>query len=700
MKIIPSWLREFVDIPVDDRKLAEDLTLAGISVESIEGEGERTVYDVDFTPNRVDAMNHYGVARDCSAVYKTDLRPIAAKVQKGSGEARFAIEIEDPKGCARYTAQVIRGVKIAPSPERIAQRLTLVDSRPISNVADASNYTLQEIGHPTHCFDLDTLEGGKIIVRRARKGEKLKTLDAVDHELHPDDLVIADAVKPVALAGVMGGWDTMITERTKNVLIESAWFDPASIRKTARRQGMHTDASHRFERGADVGITPAACARVAQLILQSAGGQLEGAQIDAYPRHFIAPALTLRRSEVRRILGQDIPDTDIARILRRLGFGVTVGATAAAAKHEVAPVGRGGAHAAIAEEVDAYTVQVPTWRLDVEREIDLIEEIARIYGYDNFENKLPGFVGGVIELPNARKQQMLHESLLGLGYSQAISLAFISREDAAAFSNCGIVEIANPISETAAVMRTSLVPSMLSMISYNLNRGNSDVRLFEIGNIYERVGERTEEHPRLCFAATGAAMERDVHQQGRAYTFFDMKGDIETLLGEFGYRTLYFDTHAAEYFHPGRSARAVMDGKTVVRFGQLHPKITAERKLKQEVFVAEFDLERLFEASLRKPFYKAISRYPEVDRDFSFVFDDSVTFERIRGTVNALRIAELTRLQPVEIFRGGNVPAGKYSLLVRVEFQSSERTLRDDEVALWSQQIVKKLEALGGQQRA
>ncbi len=434
--------------------------------------------------------------------------------------------------------------------------------------------------------------------------------------------------------------------------------------------------------------------------MQTADGQLEGGQIDAYARHFTAPTLTLRRSEVRRILGQDIPDVEISRILRRLGFAVTIGATAAAAKHEVAPAGRGGAHAAVAEEVDAYTVQVPTWRLDVEREIDLIEEIARIYGYDNFENTLPGFVGGVVELPDARKQQKLHDSLLGLGYSQAISLAFISREDAATFSGCNIVEIANPISETAAVMRTSLVPSMLGMIAYNLNRGNSDVRLFEIGNIYEKVGERTEEHRRLCFAATGAGVERDVHQQGRAYTFFDMKGDIESLLSEFGYRSLYFDAHSADYYHPGRSARAVMDGKTVARFGQMHPQIAAERKLKQEVFVAEFDLERLFEQSLRRPFYKAISRYPEVDRDFSFVFEDGVTFERIRGAVNALRIANLTRLQPVEIFRGGNVAAGKYSLLLRVAFQSAERTLRDDEVALWSQQIVKALEALGGQQRA
>ena len=716
MKIIPSWLREFVDIPVDDRKLAEDLTLAGISVESVEGEGDRTVFDIDFTPNRVDAMNHYGVARDCSAIYDRDLRPIIAKTKPGvipsevakateSRNLHFPIEIDDSKGCARYTAQVIRGVKIAPSPEKIVQRLTLVDSRPISNVADASNYTLQEIGHPTHCFDLDTLEGGRIVVRRARRGEKLKTLDGVERTLHPDDLVIADANKPVALAGVMGGWDTMITERTKNVLIESAWFDPASIRKTARRHAMHTDASHRFERGADIGCTTIACARVADLIIETAGGRLEGGQIDPYPRKLSHPTLTLRHGEVRRILGAGIPDTNVSRILRRLGFGVSLGPAAVGpaalsrSKAEIAPPGRGGVHAAIAEEVDAYAVQVPTCRLDVMREIDLIEEIARIYGYDNFENSLPGFVGGVVERPEERKQQWLREALLGLGYNEAISLSFISREDAAAFSNLEIVEIANPISETAAVMRTSMVPSMLGMLGYNLNRGNASVRLFEIGNVYEKTGERTAEHKRLCVGATGAAIEGNVHQQPRPYSFYDLKGDVETLLAEFAHSALYFDAHTADYFHPGRSARAVMDGKTLARFGQLHPRLAAERKLKQEVFIAEIDLERLFELSLRKPRYEAISRFPEVDRDFSFLFDDVVTFERIRGAVSAVRVAELTRLEPVEIFRGGAVPKGKYSLLLRAAFQSPERTLRDEDVALWSQQIVKALEALGGEQR-
>jgi phenylalanyl-tRNA synthetase beta chain len=508
----------------------------------------------------------------------------------------------------------------------------------------------------------------------------------------------------------MGGFDSMITEKTRNVLIESAWFDPASVRRTARRHSMHTDASHRFERGADLGITPTACARVAELILENAGGQLEGPEIDAYPRKITRPTLTLRRSEVRRHLGQDIPDTEVARILRRLGFGVAAAGrtTTAAPVKSAAPAGAGGAHAAVAAEVADFTVQVPTWRLDVDREIDLIEEIARIYGFDRFPNTLPGFVGGVVELPDARKEAKLRASLLGLGYNEAVSLTFISHADAARFSCATAVEIANPISEEASVLRTSMVPSMLNMLAYNLNRGNADVRLFESGNIYESIDARTAEQRRLCLGATGAALPSSVHAPGRPYSFFDLKGDLETILGAFQYSSLYFDLdpNAPDYYHPGRSARAVMDDATVARFGQLHLQVAAERKLRlsaQEIpaiYIAEIDLERLYRNDLRKIRCQPIPRFPAVDRDFSFIFDDLVTFERIQSAIAALRLAELRGLVPVEVFRGGAIPAGKYSVLLRVTVQSAERTLRDDEVALWSQQIIKSLESLGGTLRA
>ncbi|HWR17789.1 MAG TPA: phenylalanine--tRNA ligase subunit beta [Terriglobales bacterium] len=704
MLLLPSWLREFVNIPVDDTKLADDLTMAGISIEGVTSENGQTVYDIDITPNRVDAMNHYGVARDCAAVYNADLISATAQLPDGKGKANFTIEIADADLCARYTSRIVRGVTIKPSPQKVADRLTLLGSRPINNVADATNYALQEFGHPTHAFDLDKLEG-KIIVRRAHDGEVVKTLDGVERKLTKDDLVIADAKKAVAIAGVMGGFDTMITEETKNVLIEAAWFDPAAIRRTSRRLGMHTDASHRFERGADWGCTPLACDRVAQLILESAGGTLEGGQIDVVARKVERPTLSLRRSEVTRILGrnsdgQEIDATEIERILRHLGFGVTAGRSTVVSKTSGATAGSGGTHAAVAEAPADFTVQVPTWRLDVEREIDLIEEVARIYGFERFPNTLPTFSGAVQELPDERKETRMRRDLLAMGYDQAISLSFISHEEAKAFASMDIVEVANPLSEEASVMRTSLVPSMLDMLARNLNYGTTDVRVFEFGNAYEKLGEKAEQYRRLAMGATGNAVPGDVHEKSRPYTFFDMKGDIETMLSAFQYSNIYFDATAAEYFHPGRSARVVIDGRRIGQFGQIHPKVAAERKLKQDIFVAEFDLERLYQQSLRDISYRKLSNFPAVDRDFSFIFDDAVTFEKISNAVDALRLSDLTRFWPVEVFRGGSVPAGKYSVLLRAEFQSNDRTLRDEEVALWAAQIVTALNALGGAQRA
>jgi phenylalanyl-tRNA synthetase beta chain len=445
-----------------------------------------------------------------------------------------------------------------------------------------------------------------------------------------------------------------------------------SIRLTARRHGMHTDASHRFERGADWGATPLACRRVAELILETGGGQLEGGLIDAIGCRIKPKPVRLRQTEVHRILGQEIPKKDVSRILRRLEF-----------------------------KLDKQKVEIPTWRLDVEREIDLIEEIARIYGYNRFPNTLPAFAGGVIETPDAPKDAALRSALLALGYNEAVSLSFISSADAQQFSTATPVALENPISEEAAVMRTSLVPSMVNMLAYNLNRGVNDVRLFEAGEVYELTGASTEERKQIAIGVTGQAIATNVHQPGRAYSFFDLKGDVETLLGRFQQQSLYFDANnAPAYYHPYRYARAVLDGGMVARLGQLHPEVAAARKLRQDVYLGEIYLDRLYRHDLRPVRYQPISRYPAVDRDFSFLFANEVIFERIRAAVNALRIAELRAFWPVEIFRGGTVPAGQYSVLLRAEFQSVERTLRDDEVALWSTEIIKALKGLGGILRA
>jgi phenylalanyl-tRNA synthetase beta chain len=693
MKLSSQWLREFVDLTVDDRRLAEDLTGIGIGAEGISGEGANTVFEMEIGTNRPDAMNHYGVAREAAALYGIPLKAIGPSPKQDSASTSnrtsgdFEIDIEDKEGCARYTAQIVRGVKIKASPEKIASRLALVDQRSINNAADASNYTLWEMGHPTHAFDLDLLEGEQIIVRRARAGETLKTLDGIDRKLSPEDLIIADAKKPVALAGVMGGFDTMITEKTKNILIESAWFDPIAVRKTAKRHGLHTDASHRFERGADYGTTSLACALVAQRIIDSGGGELDGDPIDAIAREIDQAPGVLRVSRVHRILGSGIETHEIVAILNRLGF-------------ELVP--EPGAQ-------PEFSVRIPTWRLDVEREIDLIEEIARLHGYNNFPNTLPAFSGAVVEIPRTSKEARLRSSLLALGYNEAVSLSFIAHEDAETFSFSPVIELANPLSEEASLMRSSLVPGMLNMLAYNLNRGTEDVRLFEMGDVYQASDAGTMESSRICIAATVCALKNGIPRGGVLDTskgtndldiFRSFKGDVETLLRAVQHKSLVFDVQTSDYYHPGQSARAVMDGEPVAQFGQLHPQMAAGRKLRQEVFLAEIFADRLYQHRLREIRYQPLPRFPGVERDFSFLFDDAVTFDKIQAAVRSLGLAELRGFSPVEIFRGGSMPAGKYSILLRATFQSIERTLREDEVAEWSSKIVAALKQLGGTQRA
>jgi phenylalanyl-tRNA synthetase beta chain len=677
MKLSPAWLREFVDATVDDRRLAQDLTSVGIAVESISGEGKNAVFEMEIGTNRPDAMNHYGVAREASVIYNLPLRTVDSKLP-APDQPDFTVEIGDRAGCARYTARVVRDVNIKPSSDAIAKRLLLVDQRPINNAADATNYTLWEMGHPTHVFDLDLLEGGKILVRRAFSGETLKTLDGVERKLTPEDLVIADAVKPVALAGVMGGFDTMITEKTKNILIEAAWFDPATIRRSSRRHGLHTDASHRFERGADFEATPKACDRVAMLLLESTGGKLDGGPIDAVARRVDLAPVALHLSEVRRILGETLETNEIFRILQQLGF-------------ELMPE-RGG-------DPD-FTVHIPSWRLDVEREIDLVEEIARLHGFDKFVNTLPAYAGAVVEAPDAVQDRKLRTSLLALGYDEAVSLTFISHEDAEAFSSVPVVELANPQSEEASVMRSSLVPGMLNMLAYNLNRGAENVRLFEAGSVFVATGTTTAEPKRICMGATSPPLQKAQGWGIRDGGFFDLKGDVENLLRAFQHQSLKYDAQTADYYDPGKSARTLMDGVLVAQFGQIHPDIAAARKLRQNVFVAELYLDQLYAQGLRVVRYQPLPRYPAVERDYSFLFDDSVNFEKIERSVAGLGLTELRSFVPVEIFRGGNVPAGKYSLLLRARLQSADRTLREDEVAQWSTQIIKVLEDLGGKLRA
>ena len=511
----------------------------------------------------------------------------------------------------------------------------------------------------------------------------------MERKLTSEDLVVCDGKKPVGLAGVMGGYDTMITEETRNIVIESAWWDPGIVRKMSKRHALHTDASHRFERGADFESTVLSCDLVAQMILESGGGDLVGDVVDVVSKKMDQAPVLLLVSEVERILGRGLDAGLIFRLLKRLGFTLI-------------PEGQGDAR---------FRVHIPSWRLDVQREIDVIEEIARLHGYDKFKNTLPAYSGAVVELPHAPMDATLRERALALGYNEALSLTFISHADAERFSSgAQVLELENPLSEEASVMRTSLVPGMLDMLAWNLNRDVPDARLFEIASVYQFAGGVRVEPRRLCLGATASSVRGSLPAGGlvdvskseqamAAEVFRGFKGDLETLLAPFA-SNINCDRNTAGCFHPGRSARMKIDAVEVAQFGQIHPEIAAARKLRQDVFLAEVDLDQLYKIGMRPAHYRPVAKYPAVERDFSFVFADDVSFIEMKKTVWNLDIAEAREIHPVEIFRGGAIPGGKYSVLLRVKFQAKDRTLRDDELAQWSGKIVTALTTLGGVQRA
>ena len=696
MNILSQWLRSYVPgLTLPDRELAEALTLRGIAVEGIYelGPGNGSLFEMDITTNRVDAMNHYGIAREAAAIAGLPLSPLDAALPPSQPvTVAIKVSIEAPELCGRFTALSLSQVRIQPSTGLVAERFALLQQKLISNAVDATNFVTLAMGHPTHAFDRDKLEGG-IIVRRARAGEKLKTLDGIERVLDPEDLVIADEKKALGLAGVMGGWDTMITAETKNILVEAAWFDPATVRRSSKRHGLHTDASHRFERGADFNAPPVASALVSQLILQ-AGGHVEGEMVDvvipaAAARTALRPPIGLSHREVRRILGatedgRGVEQETTESVLQALGCTL----------HKIAE--------------GEYQVTLPSWRLDLEREIDLIEEIARVYGYNRFANTLPTFSGIVRQQPDARKEAVVRQTLLGLGWNEALSSTFCSATEAVTFAAQPNLAVAlgNPLNEEAGMLRPSLLPGMLTMLAHNLNRNVNDVQLFENGTVFSGTPERVDERPALSLGASGSVWSGP-ELPAHAINFYDLKGTIEEIVEKFAQRSFYFDTFDAAagiiptWLHPGRSARAVADGLTVAWFGQLNPAEAQQRKLRQSVYVGEIYLDRLYRLPLRQPIAPELSRYQPVERDFSFVFADAVRWQSIAEALNNLHIAELTRFAPREIFRASQaLPRGHYSMLIRITFQALERTLREEELQSYSQAVIAALESLGGRQRA
>ncbi len=674
MKISLHWLKEFVDVPSDPRRLKADFTMIGLGVESFVAVGGDVVLDIEVTTNRPDCLSHYGVAREVSTLYRKPLKRVAVQVKESDQSAakEAAIKIADPDLCARYCGRVIRSVQVKPSPDWLARRLEAVGLRPINNVADVTNYVLMEHGHPLHAFDLERVRQRKIIVRRARPGERLRTLDGIDRTLTRENLVIADAERAVALAGVMGGEDTEISSSTRSVLLESAWFEPVSIRRTAKSLGLRSEASHRFERGADIEMTPQAIDRAAELIARVAGGEVLKGIVDVYPARRRRKQVKLRRSEILRLLGADIPGKEVERILRALSFGI----------HR--------------QGTGAWRITPPSFRLDIALEVDLVEEVARHYGYDRLPARVRPAPPRVEQHPTREKDLALSAALVGLGYREIIASSMVDPEENARFTEQLPVPLANPLSQEASVLRSTPVPSMLHALSWNLDRGRTDVRFFEIGETYTARSKGLPDERRvLTLGLSGRRRPPTVHDQEKPLDFFDLKGDLETLFEAFDIRDLRFEPAGCRYYEPGQSGRYAVGGQTLVTFGQLSRDLAREDKLRQAIWLAEVDFDRLLGFPLRQRTFRAFSKFPAVERDFSLVVPEHVSYSRLGEAVRKMALEEIQGFQPVDLFRGGSIAAGHYSLLLRVIFQSENRTLTAEEIAQTSQRLVAALEPLG-----
>ncbi len=688
MNVLYEWLKELASVEASAEDLRREMPLVGVTVETARSaeNGAGTLLEIDVTPNRPDLLSHYGVAREVAARYGVALKPVEPAPKESAtavSESGAAVEIAAPDLCHRYVALVIRNVKVGASPEWLSKRLEACGIASINNIVDATNYVLLELGHPTHAFDLDTLAGKRIVVRNAKAGEKLITLDGQTRQLKPHHLVIADARRPVALAGIMGGAETEISLRTKNVLLESAWFDPIATRRAAKELGLRTEASYRFERGMDVEMPLRAARRCAELFLELAGGELLASALDVYPRPWQAPVIQLRLTEIARILGMDLPRKQVERILTALGFQ--------------------GARANPEASGDAWQVVPPSWRRDVARDVDLMEELARHVGYDKVPVTVPAARQPVTVQPHAAAEAALRDALEAQGYDEAVSFTTVGPAAAEPFRapEDALVRLHNPLSEELSVLRPLGLLSLVEALAWNINRGQKNLLFYEVGESYTLRRRKLSERRVLTLAATGLLREKSVHEPERPCDLFALKGAVETVLERFRLPAPTFRACDASVFHPAQRFAVLCGDKQLGVMGQLSAEVAAQFKLRQDSWLAELDLEAIYAAGLRPRAFAPLSRFPAVTRDFSLLLDTGVGFGAVRATIEALKLPELVSISGVDRFRGGAIPGGRYSLLVRVVFQSAERTLTEEEIRGFSERIVAALEkTLGATLRA
>lgn len=641
------------------------------------GEGYDLLLDLEITPNRPDCLSIFGLARELAAVYcnKAYGRTVRIKETYENVRDYINISIKCPEECPRYAARLIKDVKIGPSPAWFQRRLLSVGLRPINNVVDATNYVLMELGHPMHAFDYDNLSEKRIVVRLAEPDETIKIIDGSEVKLKAgSDMLITDGVKPIALAGVMGGFNSEVTPETTNVLLESAYFKPATIRLTSRRHNISTDASYRFERGTDQQHVTVVLDRATALIVELGGGVVPKGIADTQPRVASSNTLMLRTDRACKLLGVDLDKTLMADLLSRLGFEM------------------------LRSDRDMLVVAVPPHRVDISREEDLYEEIARMHGYDKIVSTMPKLEASPESLHDTVwLRRLLQDRLVALGLYEAINLSFIGESDLDDLDmpHEGILKLLNPMSREQAILRPDLTPSILRNVVYNQNRGNLNVQLFEISRTFHFGDMATPylEKEALVIALTGKAEEASWHKGVvKDIDFFDLKGLLESLFVSLGIAGLKYATNAPAFLHPGRSARLLYGDTPVGWFGELGPVQRERLGLNSRTQIAHIELEALRELVTLRRKFKEIPRYPAIERDLALLLDKTVPAAKVEGVVRSAAGNLLESISLFDCYEGEQVPEGQKSLAYRLVYRHAERTLTDDEVENAQQKVLAKVE--------
>lgn len=683
MKISLKWLCRYVDVDLKPEGLAEALTMSGNEVATVERIGPDpgdVVLHLDLTPNRADCLSHIGIAREVSALTGAPLAlpEVTLAEAPPAVETLTRIDIEDPEGCPRYVGRIIRDVTIGPSPDWLQEALASIGLRPINNVVDVTNFVLMEWGQPLHAFDHDTLAEGRIVVRRATKGETIVTIDGEKRDLDPSMLVIADAEKPVAVAGVMGGEETEVSEATRTVLLESAYFDPLTVRRCAKRLKLPTESSHRFERGVDPEAVMTASKRAAALIAEVAGGTIAEGVIDNHPRPIRRPTVTLKVSRTNAVLGAQLTGEAMADYCRRLGLEL------------LEP-----------EDDELLAFRIPSHRGDLEREVDLVEEVARLHGFEKVEATLPASRSvGETQPPSLDWDMKIRETLAGCGLSEAINYSFISAED---LTRCRLDEnhalgrtipLRNPLSAEMAVMRTTLLPSLLRGCALSLSRRVETYRAFELSQVFFPGTGQTgaDERGRVSGILMGLQEEDLWTEAPEAADFFDVKGIVEALCEALrvpldGWRA---SDHPA--FHPLKAAAPVSGGKALGVAGEVHPEVLKAFDLPEAVAAFELDAEALREAQSTEVTFQSLPRFPAILRDLAVTVDDAAPATEVERIVREAGGQWLESCTLFDVYVGEPIPAGKKSLAFSLSYRAPDRTLTDEEANQAHAAIVDRLE--------